>query len=71
MSIESNDTVPLQRTGERHTCAACGGPMMPREETIIRLGHADEVRFRERCVDPWCGRSLQVPNVTLPFEKRG
>jgi len=63
MTIESNDTVERPIAGEQHACPACGGPMVPREETIIRLGQTDEVRYRQRCVDPWCGRSLQLPDA--------
>ena len=45
---------------DRH-CPACGGPTSLHEETIIRLSHPDEMRYRYRCVDPWCGRSLPAP----------
>ena len=65
MTIESDNTVDLPLVGQRQVCPACGGPMVRREETIIRLGQTDEVRHRQRYVDPWCGRSLQLPDTTL------
>ena len=42
-------------------CPACGGPTSLHEETVIRLAHPEEMRYRYRCVDPWCGRSLPAP----------
>ena len=56
---ENNPAAPT--AGNRHVCHVCGGPTSPREETIIWLGRPDEVRVRRRCVDPWCGGSLQLP----------
>ena len=63
MSSESDNSVELRLVSQRHVCPVCGGPTSPHEETIIRLGHTDEVRYRHRCVDTWCGGSLPLPET--------
>jgi len=62
MSSNSNDSFELTIVGDWRLCPACGGPTLLREETVIRLGLPREVTYRRRCEDPWCGRSLPVPD---------
>ena len=61
MPVSDDNALVRHRASDGRACAACGGPTSPHEETIIRLGHPDEMRYRYRCLDPWCGRSLPTP----------
>lgn len=63
MSSENNNSVESRLVSQRLVCPVCGGPTSQHEETIFRLGQTDEVRYRYRCVDPWCGGSLQLPET--------
>ena len=56
MSNENDRPVEPTSVSDWHLCPACGGPT-----SIIGRGDPDEVRYRRRCIDPWCGRSLPVP----------
>jgi hypothetical protein len=69
MATENNKLAELRLVRQRHQCPVCGGPTSLREETIIRLGHPNEVRYAHRCSDPWCGGSLQRPETAR--EERG
>ena len=63
MATENNKPAELTLLSQRHLCPVCGGPTSLREETLIRLGHPNEVRYSHRCSDPWCGGSLQLPEA--------
>jgi len=56
VSNESDNAVGMTAVSELHACPACGGLT-----SIVERGHPDEVRYRRRCTDPWCGRSLPLP----------
>ena len=58
MSLDNESNVGSTRLEDQPVCPVCDGPMSPHEETIIRLGHPDEVRHRYRCVNPGCGASV-------------
>jgi hypothetical protein len=62
-SNSSSDSADLTMVSDWQLCPACGGRTALHEETIIRLGVPREVRYRRRCEDPWCGRSLPVPDI--------
>jgi hypothetical protein len=61
-SSNSSDSANLTIVRDWQLCPACGGPTSLHEETIIRLGLPREVNYRRRCEDPWCGRSLPLPD---------
>jgi len=59
--MNDNDPAAPATDNVRQVCFVCGGTTSPHEETIIWLGRPAEVRYRHRCLDPWCGGSLQQP----------
>jgi hypothetical protein len=58
MPRDDDSTVDQTEVSDHNTCPACGGPTRPHQETLVRLGHGEEIRYRERCVDPRCGAAV-------------
>jgi hypothetical protein len=58
MSLGNKNSIGSTTAKGPLACPVCDGPMSPHEETVIRLGHPDEVRHRYRCVNPGCGASM-------------